>query len=199
MHIESGEIYTPNTNTKVNQYYTNVVQNDADKVKRVKGKFIEKVAPTVFQRALEKASNVDMLLNNDGRRKLASIEDGTLELKEDSIGLHAKAVISDQEVIEEARWGNLKGWSFGFRALSDNWEGDGSVAKRTLEDIDLIEVSLLTIEPAYIATSVQVRSEDVEQRCIRDKTDMKEDDVLENNRSLVATKVWLLNNDKIFE
>ena len=110
---------------------------------------------TVFERALEKASNVDMLLNHDVRRKLVSMEDGTLQLKEDNIGLHAKAVIGDHEVIEEAKRGNLKGWSFGFRALEDSWEDDSSVAKRTLEEIDLIEVSLLTIEPAYIATSVQ--------------------------------------------
>ena len=41
-----------------------------------------------------------------------------------------------------------------------------------------------------IATSIQVRSEDMEQRCIRDKPDAKEGDVeLENIRSLIATKV----------
>ena len=173
--------------------YVNAIDRYSKELYGSKGKFIEKVAPTVFQRALEKARNVDMLLNHDVRRKLASIEEGTLALKEDNIGLHAKAVISDTEVIEEARCGNLKGWSFGFRALSDSWEDDGSVAKRTLEEIDLIEVSLLTIEPAYIATSVQVRSEDVEQRSIRDKPDVKKNaEEIENQRSLVATKVWLL-------
>ncbi len=151
--------------------YVNAIDRYSKELYGSKGKFIEKVAPRVFQRALEQARNVDMLLNHDVRRKLASIEEGTLALKEDNIGLHAKAVISDQEVIEEARCGNLKGWSFGFRALNDSWQEDGSVAKRTLEDIDLMEVSLLTIEPAYIATSVQVRSEDMEQRCIRDKSD----------------------------
>ncbi|MEG2546287.1 MAG: hypothetical protein RSA51_06985 [Niameybacter sp.] len=58
-----------------------------------------------------------------------------------------------------------------------------------------MEVSLLTIEPAYIATSVQVRSEDVEQRCIMDKPDVEESAMdIENERSLVATKVWLLKN-----
>ena len=173
--------------------YVNAIDRYSKELYGSKGKFIEKVAPTVFQRALEKASNVDMLLNHDVRRKLASIEDGTLELKEDNIGLHAKAVISDQEVIEEARCGNLKGWSFGFRTLSDRWEDDGRVAKRTLENIDLMEVSLLTIEPAYIATSVQIRSEDVEQRCIRDKPNVEENEKeIANQRSLVATKVWLL-------
>lgn len=175
--------------------YVNAIDRYSKELYGSKGKFIEKVAPTVFQRALEKARNVDMLLNHDVRRKLASTEDSTLELREDNIGLHAKAVISDTEVIEEARCGNLKGWSFGFRALSDSWQDDAGVVKRTLEDIDLIEVSLLTIEPAYIATSVQVRSEDMEQRCIRDKPDAKGGDVeVENIRSLIATKVWLLKN-----
>ena len=175
--------------------YVNAIDRYSKELYGSKGKFIEKVAPRVFQRALEQARNVDMLLDHDVRRKLASIEEGTLALKEDNIGLHAKAVISDQEVIEEARCGNLKGWSFGFRALNDSWQEDGSVAKRTLEEIDLMEVSLLTIEPAYIATSVQVRSEDMEQRCIRDKPDVKENaEEIENQRSLVATKVWLLKN-----
>ena len=175
--------------------YVNAIDRYSKELYGTKGKFIEKVAPTVFQRALEKASNIDMLLNHDVRRKLASTSDNTLELREDNIGLHAKAVISDHEVIEEARCGNLKGWSFGFRALSDSWQEEGSVAKRTLEEIDLMEVSLLTIEPAYIATSVQVRSEDMEQRCIRDKPDVKENaEEIENQRSLVATKVWLLKN-----
>ena len=173
--------------------YVNAIDRYSKELYGSKGKFIEKVAPTVFQRALEKASNIDMLLNHDVRRKLASTSDNTLELREDNIGLHAKAVISDHEVIEEARFGNLKGWSFGFRALSDSWQDDGSVAKRTLEDIDLMEVSLLTIEPAYIATSVQVRSEDVEQRCIKDKSDvMENEEDMANQRSLVAIKVWLL-------
>ena len=178
--------------------YVNAIDRYSKELYGSKGKFIEKVAPTVFQRALEKSLNVDMLLNHDVRRKLASIEEGTLELKEDTIGLHAKAVISDTEVIEEARCGNLKGWSFGFRALSDSWQDDAGVVKRTLEDIDLIEVSLLTIEPAYIATSVQVRSEDIEKRSVRDKPEIREWDAeVESERNLVTTKVWLFKN-KIF-
>lgn len=173
--------------------YVNAIDRYSKELYGSKGKFIEKVAPTVFQRALEKAKNVDMLLNHDVRRKLASTENATLELREDNIGLHAKAIIVDEDVIQEAQQGNLKGWSFGFRALSDSWQDDAGVVKRTLEDIDLMEVSLLTIEPAYIATSVQVRSEDIEQRSIRDKPNVKESSVeIENKRSLVATKVWLL-------
>lgn len=82
--------------------------------------------------------------------------------------------------------------------MNDSWQEDGSVAKRTLEDIDLIEVSLLTIEPAYIAVSVQVRSEDIEKRSVRDKPEIREWDAeVESERNLVATKAWLFKN-KIF-
>jgi len=98
-------------------------------------------------------------------------------VREDNIGLFAKAIIYDKDVIAEAQQGNLKGWSFGFRALSDTCEEEQSVVRRTLEDIDLMEVSLLTIEPAYIATSVvQVRAEGIEQRSRFDGVEKEEDE-----------------------
>lgn len=175
--------------------YVNAVDRYSKELYSERGKFIEKVKPEAFNRALARADNVDMLLNHDVRHKLASTMNQTLELREDNIGLYAKAIIHDKTVIQEAKEGNLKGWSFGFRVLSDTWEEGQPVARRTLEDIDLMEVSLLTIEPAYIATSVQVRSEDVEQRCTRDRLDVeKNKNEIMNQISLVATKVWLLKN-----
>ena len=53
--------------------YVNAIDRYSKELYGSKGKFIEKVALTVFQRALEKARNVDMLLNHDVRRKLASV------------------------------------------------------------------------------------------------------------------------------
>ncbi len=175
--------------------YVNAVDRYSKELYSEKGKFIEKVKPETFSKALARADNIDMLLNHDVRCKLASTMNQTLELREDNIGLYAKAIIYDKAVIQEAKEGNLKGWSFGFRALSDTWEEEQPVARRTLEDIDLMEVSLLTIEPAYIATSVQVRSENIEQRCTKDRLDVeKNENEIMNQRSLVATKVWLLKN-----
>lgn len=160
------------------------------------GKFIEKVKSEVFNRALARADNVDMLLNHDVRHKLASTMNQTLELREDNIGLYAKAIIYDKDVIAEAQQGNLKGWSFGFRALSDTWDEEQPIARRTLEDIDLMEVSLLTIEPAYIATSVQVRAEGIEQRSRPDGVVEEEEPTFnedhEKEKQWLDVRVWLM-------
>ena len=179
--------------------YVNAVDRYSKGLYSERGKFIEKVEPNTFQRALERADNVDMLLNHDVRHKLASTMNQTLELREDNIGLYAKAIIHDKDVIAEAQQGNLKGWSFGFRALSDTWEEEKPIAKRTLEDIDLMEVSLLTIEPAYIATSVQVRAEGIEQRSRSDGVVEEEEEPIfneayEKERQWLDVRVWLMKN-----
>ena len=175
--------------------YVNAVDRYSKELYGQNGKFIEKVEPRTFQRALDKAENVDMLLNHDTRRVLANTSTGTLELREDNIGLYAKATISDPEVIAEASNGNLKGWSFGFKDNNLQIEEHEGLQRRTLSDIDLMEVSLLTIEPAYIATSVQVRSEEVERRHINDVIEVQEkrqDGPVSNDKEKLM--VWLLKN-----
>ena len=178
--------------------YVNAVDRYSKELYSERGKFIEKVKPETFNKALARAENIDMLLNHDVRHKLASTMNQTLELREDNIGLYAKAIIHDTDVIAEAQQGNLKGWSFGFRALSDTWEEEQPVARRTLEDIDLMEVSLLTIEPAYIATSVQVRAEGIEQRSRTDGVAEEEEPVFneayEKEKQWLDVRVWLMKN-----
>jgi len=176
--------------------YVNAVDRYSKELYGEKGKFIEKVLPDTFNKALARADNVDMLLNHDVRCKLASTMNQTLELREDNIGLFAKAIIHDKDVIAEAQQGNLKGWSFGFRALVDSWDDEQSIARRTLEDIDLMEVSLLTIEPAYIATSVQVRSEGIEQRSRPDEQEKETEynEAYEKEKNPLDVWVWLRKN-----
>ena len=178
--------------------YVNAVDRYSKELYSERGKFIEKVKPETFNKALARANNIDMLLNHDIRCKLASTINQTLELKEDNIGLYAKAIIYDKGVIQEAKKGNLKGWSFGFRALSDTWEEEQPVARRTLEDIDLMEVSLLTIEPAYIATSVQVRAEGIEQRsrpdCVVEEEETVFNEAYEKEKQWLDVRVWLMKN-----
>jgi len=176
--------------------YVNAVDRYSKELYGEKGKFIEKVLPDTFNKALARADNIDMLLNHDVRCRLASTMNQTLELREDNIGLYAKAIIHDKDVIAEAQQGNLKGWSFGFRALADSWEEEQPIAKRTLEDIDLMEVSLLTIEPAYIATSVQVRAEGIEQRSRPDEQELKTeyDEAYEKEKNPLDVWVWLRKN-----
>ncbi|MDK0685139.1 HK97 family phage prohead protease [Clostridium perfringens] len=141
--------------------YVNAVARDSRLIPDVKGSFREQIVPKAFQRALEKAENVDILLNHDKNRKLGSTTEGTLELFEDNIGLRAIATITDAEVIEKAKRNELRGWSFGFYSIKDRWEDiEEGIQRRYVEELELTEVSIVdnTKVPAYSATSIETRA-----------------------------------------
>lgn len=141
--------------------YVNVVERNSRVLPSPRGKFIEQVKAKTFQRALERQGNVDLLFNHKSDRKLGSTKDGNLQLWEDQIGLRAQADITDAEVIQKAKDNQLTGWSFAFTTIKDSWQdGQDGMQHRTLEDITLPEVSILSVTPAYIATSIEARGED---------------------------------------
>ena len=141
--------------------YVNAVGRESRILPSPKGRFKEEIVPKTFERALQKTNNVDLLFNHIKERKLGSTSEGSLELYEDSIGLRAIATISDEEVISKAKSGALKGWSFGFISNRDTWtETTEGIQKRMVEDLDLLEVSVLSVTPAYVATSIEMRGED---------------------------------------
>lgn len=145
--------------------YVNVVERESRPIRSSTGIFIETVKAGVFQRALDKAEDVQILHNHNKDRVLGSVKTGNLELREDNVGLYAKAIVTDPTVIEKARNKELRGWSFGFIKNKDRFEPAGeNLEKRYLEDITLTEVSILDITPAYVATSVEVRSETEEPK-----------------------------------
>ena len=121
--------------------------------------FLERIKAGVFRNALKKNDNVLVLLNHDNNRVLASTEDGSAVLTEDSIGLRAEITITDKEVVEKARDGKLSGWSFGFIANNDEISTEGNNEIRTVTGLELIEVSILddTKVPAYYGTSLEAR------------------------------------------
>lgn len=141
--------------------YVNAVGRESRILPSPRGKFVEVIAPRTFEKALRSNPDVDLLFNHDKNRKLGSTKDGNLELYEDAIGLRAMATVTDPEVIEKAKNGKLKGWSFGFIANKDNWETrENAVQRREIEEMELIEVSILDKTPAYIATSIESRGEE---------------------------------------
>lgn len=147
--------------------YVNVVSRDSRMLPSAKGVFIEQIEPQVFQRALDKTSNVDLLYNHKNDRKLGSTSEGNLTLHEDAIGLRAVCTVTDSEVIEKAKAGELRGWSFGFINRGDRWDENTVPQRRYIQDMDLLEVSILSVTPAYIATSIEARGEEsvvIEQR-----------------------------------
>ena len=137
--------------------YVNAVERDSKVLYDKDGPFVERAESGVFRRSMERRANVGLKLNHG--RDIGSVEEGNLQLREDAVGLHASAIVSDQETVREAKAGNLTGWSFGFADNMPCYETAGGMRKRTLKDIDLVEVSILTISPAYIATSIEARCE----------------------------------------
>ena len=121
--------------------------------------FIERIKAGVFRNALKRNDNVLVLLNHKNDRELANTKDGTAKLEEDNIGLRAELTITDAEVVEKAKNGELVGWSFGFCANADELGKEGDQNTRTVTDLDLIEVSILddTKTPAYYGTSIEAR------------------------------------------
>ena len=142
--------------------YVNAVERKSKPLWSRIGQFVERICAGAFKRALERTNNVKLLLNHDMNRELANTDDGSLTLKEDNIGLHARAIIRDKEVIQKAKDGKLIGWSFGFydRDVEDKKDENG-LPLREVRDLDLEEVSILddTKIPAYDGTLVAVRAE----------------------------------------
>ena len=125
------------------------------------GQFVERICRGAFKRALERNDNVRIMLNHT--KDIGGQKDGNLELHEDNIGLHARATITDPEVVQKAKDGKLSGWSFGFydREVEQKRDEDG-FPLRNVVDLDLEEVSILddTTVPAYDGTLVSVRSDE---------------------------------------
>lgn len=143
--------------------YVNAVERDSKPLWSRMGQFIERVKKGAFKRALERNNDVKLLLNHDESRELGSTAQGNLELKEDSIGLRARAEITDAEVIEKAKSGKLTGWSFGYYDRPDGVIKrmiDG-ILRRDISDMDLEEVSILdnTKNPAYEGTLIMARAD----------------------------------------
>lgn len=149
------KIEVRNANEAVISGYVNAVMRNSREMPKIGGtSFVERVRDGTFAKAIQKNDCIE--LRFDHERVLCDTKTG-LELREDAVGLYAKATVHDSEVIEKARKGELRGWSFGFICNHDTWDKDGETERRTLEDINLLEVSILDKTPAYFGTSVETR------------------------------------------
>lgn len=144
--------------------YVNAVERNSKPLTSRMGKFIERIRKGAFSNALKRNDDVHVLLNHDWNRDLGSTKRGNLELKEDNIGLHARFTTDDPEVIDDARKGNLVGWSFGFADVPNGIERsyEDGMPVRTVKDMLLREVSILNRKkvPAYDGTLIMARSDE---------------------------------------
>ena len=152
--------------------YVNVTGKLSRPVITPRGKVLETIEERAFDEAIKKNGNITVQLDHDAGHAYASTSGGTLVLKEDAIGLHADVLITDETVIEMARKGKLRGWSFGMYNVQDEMEsrGEDELPIRHFEHLDLDHISLIKDKvPCYAATSVEVRAEGdvyIEQRAL---------------------------------
>lgn len=146
--------------------YVNAVERNSKPLLSRMGTFIERIKKGAFARALKRNDDVHVLLNHDWQRDLGSTKQGNLELTEDNIGLRAKCTISDKDVMEMAKRGDLVGWSFGFYDRDVKNGVENGILTREVNDLDLQEVSILDRSkvPAYDGTLIMARSEDSEEK-----------------------------------
>ncbi|QEA50869.1 HK97 family phage prohead protease [Leuconostoc lactis] len=123
------------------------------------GGFIEYVNPDAFDSV--DMSDVVALYDHNFANVLGRTSANTLQLEVDKKGLHFSLDIPNttlgNDVYTNIRAGNLKGMSFGFTVVDDEWTKDANgTPQRTITKIGkLHEVSVVTM-PAYQETSVAV-------------------------------------------
>lgn len=125
------------------------------------GRVIEVIEQRAFAKAIERADNIRMLLDHDQNRVLASTQANTLEVKEDAVGLRAESVVTDPEVIDGAKAGRLRGWSFNIKNPKDTIElREDGLPIRHITDLDMDEITLaMNRIPVYSSTSIEVRAD----------------------------------------
>lgn len=124
------------------------------------GGFRELIAPGAFKKTIQEA-DVRALVDHDPSRILGRTKSGTLGLSEDETGLLAEIeppnTTVGRDILESLKRGDVSGMSFGFRTIKDRWKTNNGQNIRTLLEVALYDVSIVTY-PAYPDTSVAMRS-----------------------------------------
>jgi HK97 family phage prohead protease len=123
--------------------------------------FREVIAPGAFTRTLQSGEPVFLLVNHDtDSLPLASTQSGTMALRQDETGLYMEADLDPnnpraQELASAVSRGDVSKMSFAFTVEPGGDTREAGL--RTLEDLNLFEVSVVTW-PAYDATTVGMRT-----------------------------------------
>ena len=124
------------------------------------GGFYERIKVGAFSRTLTER-DVRGLWNHDPLYVLGRGSAGTLRLGEDDTGLQFEVDVPDtqwaRDLLVSIRRGDVREMSFQFSAVMDEWAQVGDQIVRTLIDVDLYDISVVTF-PAYPQTSASVRS-----------------------------------------
>jgi HK97 family phage prohead protease len=124
------------------------------------GGFREKIKRGAFKDSI-KGDDIRALWNHDPNFPLGRTGSGTLKLREERDGLAFDITVPDTQLVRDMVLapidrGDVSQMSFGFITLDDAWEKKDGEQIRTLEKVQLLEISPVTF-PAYPQTSVALR------------------------------------------
>lgn len=133
-------------------------------VSNMGGYFEERIAEGAFDASLSRGDDVTLLINHQGL-PLARTGSGSLSLTADQRGLKVSTRLNPDDpdvarIIPKMRRGDLSKMSFAFRAVKTNWDESRDIPLRTLEQVDLFDVSIVT-DPAYQGTEIALRGLDL--------------------------------------
>lgn len=168
--------------------YINVVERASETLfSQQRGKwFNEVIKAGTFTRALQKNNSIPMLLEHDWDKQIAHTANGTLELREDAIGLRFDAIV-DEETFNEIQQRNITSCSFGFKVNEQQYESvNPKLEKRYISNIDLFEVSLVA-NPAYVGSLVEQRN--MEQALEDMETETEVEEVVEETKEELVEEV----------
>lgn len=133
--------------------------------------FTEEIEPGAFARSISD-NDIRALFNHNWDKVLGRTKSGTLQLSEDERGLKFEVELPDtstaRDLVASMARGDINQCSFGFYPTEETWNYDVEPAHRKLNEVELYEISVVSI-PAYDDTEASlVRSKgvtnDIEKR-----------------------------------
>ena len=127
----------------------------------IAGMFTETIERGAFKSAIERGDDVVFLINHEGL-PLARTRSGTLKLSEDERGLYMETELDPDDpdvrsIVPKMKRGDLDKMSFAFLPTQQSWDENGAIPKRTIQDVELFDVAIVTT-PAYAGTEIGLRS-----------------------------------------
>ena len=158
----------------------------------IAGAFTEQIAPGAFSKTLSENGDIRCLFNHNWDSILGRTKSGTLTLEEDEQGLAFTVDLPDttvgRDLVVSMERGDIDKCSFGFIPTVDEWDySNADHPVRTIEEVELYEVSIVTI-PAYDDTDAQLN---------RSKTSQDELVSLVERRKKIIKKIkGVLDNEE---
>ena len=125
--------------------------------------FTEEYAPGAFSRSVREKQDAVLNINHAGL-PLARVGSGTLRLTDTSRGLECRAELDAEDpdvkrILPKIKRKDISQMSCAFRVKKSSFDESTDVPHRTIEDVDLYDVSIVT-EGAYKTTEASLSQRD---------------------------------------